>query len=606
MRIAASAEAVERLARRLGLPGPMNPQRGLHLAAAEGRGDMLRLTLKGPGVPGLLLELEPARPGSPAFLRRGGQQVSFRLEALEGEARPTGGALEILVRGLAQRLLGLAAGEAREVLRLDQAAAQPGMEPAPGPGTGTPGQALNGWQPNPPGGLPLPELEVPWSRFLADARHARDLYSALRLDVSVTHVVHADAECLNESPVGRLVRRPFVVHPWERHRLHLPDSPGLAEPRRVALTTDVGDLEVITGTLPGLQRLLDQVAASVDTDVVIVSNSCVPNIIGDDIDAAVERFRCACPRPVVYSDQKDAPHDERLLALIEQLAAQADGAGGPPAPRPGTVALLGLHDARGREELAGLLAEAGVPVQACLVPEVSARLLLAARQAQVVVRPPRGLWGSTCEELAARLPGQALELAPPYGVAGSRAWLLAVAGAPGREAQAREAWQRAWQALEPEWQALRVRAAGARLGFVLEEPAARCLLESGGLAALPVLEVALEAGFGVDLAVAGACRGPGELERLVASRTARGADLRLHLVPDEAALARQWDTQRPDAVLSEFYRDERLETRGIGRFSLADLELGPQGALRTAERLLSACRLPFLTRYRAYLGEPHD
>ena len=60
------------------------------------------------------------------------------------------------------------------------------------------------------------------------------------------------------------------------------------------------------------------------------------------------------------------------------------------------------------------------------------------------------------------------------------------------------------------------------------------------------------------------------------------------------------------AFYSDFAFDRRLSRTGKAQFSLAFFEPGLEGAQRSVERLLGACRLPFYKDYARYLAEGHD
>ena len=571
--------SLARLAERLALPS------AVRLASCDVQHDRLRLVLGIPRLPPLVLSLEPARPGSAAFLSRGGAQVSYRLGTATAGLPAS---LEALVRGLCLKVLSV---PWRELASL----AEPEPAPAPSSAPEAPPAPPEGHDaPNPP----RPLLDTSWGCFLADDRHSRDLYASLRFDVSVTHVVHADAECMNESPMARLIRQPLVVNPWETVAAVSAGVHPASSPRVERLSTDLGDLDIIRGTLPRLEALLEQVGESATTDVVVVSNSCVPNILSEDLGATVRRFRRACPRPVFYSDQKDPSLDRHLASLVRQLALQAGDA---PEPAPGSAALLGLHDPRGRDELSALLAAAGVPVVGALIPDVSIERLRGARRAEVVVHPARSTWNPVCEELVGHLPGRPLKLPAPFGVAGSRAWLQAVAAEVDRVDALDAAWTTTWEPLRGEWERLHARASGLGLGFLLQPAAARRLLADGGLWGVPALEIALEAGFVVTLGLIGEPEVSGEWEPLVTPWRARA--LRVVPVPTEQALHALLRDGTIDAALSEFFDDGRLTSAGAGRFSLADLECGPGGALRTALRLVERATVPLLRAQRANGGK---
>jgi len=55
------------------------------------------------------------------------------------------------------------------------------------------------------------------------------------------------------------------------------------------------------------------------------------------------------------------------------------------------------------------------------------------------------------------------------------------------------------------------------------------------------------------------------------------------------------------AVYSDIFFDYRLTCAGKAQFSMRTFEAGIEGALRSLERLLDICRLPFYKKYGKYL-----
>jgi len=50
-----------------------------------------------------------------------------------------------------------------------------------------------------------------------------------------------------------------------------------------------------------------------------------------------------------------------------------------------------------------------------------------------------------------------------------------------------------------------------------------------------------------------------------------------------------------------FFLTKQLTRNGKGQFSFSTFEMGLQGAVRTLERLVTVCRLPFYRKYAKYL-----
>ncbi|MEE8424464.1 MAG: hypothetical protein V3S11_01480, partial [Elusimicrobiota bacterium] len=76
---------------------------------------------------------------------------------------------------------------------------------------------------------------------------------------------------------------------------------------------------------------------------------------------------------------------------------------------------------------------------------------------------------------------------------------------------------------------------------------------------------------------------------------------RLHEFSNPKELARLLEDGPFRAVYSDIFFDERITRAGKAQFSMRHFETGAEGAVRSLERLLGVCRLPFYKRYREYL-----
>jgi hypothetical protein len=202
------------------------------------------------------------------------------------------------------------------------------------------------------------------------------------------------------------------------------------------------------------------------------------------------------------------------------------------------------------------------------------------------------------EKVFAPLGMRTVTPAPPYGFAGTKAWGGEIARALGRGPAFRRAWSR-WRAryaaalgrLRRE-----VAVAGARLGFVVAPEDYAALCDPMRTAGIPVLDVAVELGFGIDLLVFagdGGSADPG-------IRPAHARAVAIHRFADRSSLETLLRRTPCSAVYSDLYADERVTAAGKTPFSLQLFEPGLAGALRTGERLLGACRLPFYGKYRRH------
>ncbi|MBI5503058.1 MAG: hypothetical protein HY907_22625 [Deltaproteobacteria bacterium] len=457
-----------------------------------------------------------------------------------------------------------------------------------------------------------------WRTFLFRREFQRNASSAIRLaGRNVVEVSHGESECEYATP--RIDGRTMSLYnyPWVRplEEGPRPASDGSREARRLPshVLTDLRDAHIITGGTARLEAVLDALAPrTTRDDLVLVKSTCVPRVIGDDMEGAVARWRGL--GEIRYDDV----FATEPTGVVSELMARAIASGARKRSKGVGASLAGLAAGRPFEELVGLLRDAGIAVRSALLPDVDLRVAAAWRTSTVQVLVPNPYFRKYYEQVFAPL-GMATATPPaPYGVAGTRTWLEAVARACGRFSAMRRAWRAAEARIAPALARLRREIAGLRLGFVVGPGEVAALFDPLEMAGVPALDVAVELGFGIDLLVfEEPVTAADRSARFPARRAARGgpqaeacgSDVGPSIPPQLAgavAVYRFGDRAALDALLrsapcaaiySDLYADERVLAAGKAPFSLQLFEPGLEGALRTGERLLGACRLPFFRKY---------
>ncbi|MFH2204048.1 MAG: nitrogenase component 1 [Elusimicrobiota bacterium] len=418
--------------------------------------------------------------------------------------------------------------------------------------------------------------DVPgWRSFLKRDRFARHKYHSLMPAHPCVDIMHGDLECRYTHPTGDGRTVSFLNFPWLR-----PNRESTPAPYRV-LTTDMRESDVVAGALGKARRQLRLAVEEMPKGAFVLLNSaCVPDVTGEDLETVARPWRDKAPVFYEKSDGKDKapPLVSKMIALAGRPAAGRR--------KKGVVNLMGCPPGRVENELRELLAAAGLRVAASLVPLLSPARIRAASSASLNILMPNRLYDALFYELlrAVRLP--IVRPPPPYGLDGTTRWLAATGG---KAAAVRS--RRRW---EGDWGRLRREAARHRLGFIVDPGELAVLSDPALNAGCPLLPMSKEMGFGVDLLVYDP-----------AGKTAGGKGRhRAHSfgTPDE--LAALISGLSCGAFYSDCFFDARLSRRGKGQFSLNFFEAGFAGGVRTLERLLDVCRLPFYRRYGRYLG-PH-
>ncbi len=425
-----------------------------------------------------------------------------------------------------------------------------------------------------------------WRTFVMRREFTRNAGSAIRLKgAGIITVSHGESECLYATP--RIEARNISLHayPWVRPLERVTrDMAAAFAPVPRSITTDLRDADVITGGAARLDAVLrDLEAWTGEQDLVIVKSTCVPHVIGDDMEASVASWR---GKGSIRFDDVFSPSDRDVLA--ELLAGAIGRPIGEGAPGGARVSVAGLAGTPAMEELGGILEEAGIEVGCVLVPEVDLRAASSwcASAVQVLVSSP--YHDRLNEKVFIPLGMPTVAPPAPWGVARTGAWLEAIARACGRTDRMMETMDHMRERHGPALERLVERAGGHRLGFVVDAGEVESLRDPSQMAGIPVLDMVIELGFGVDVLEYDPC---GEVSCV------QDGFVSVHGFEDEEGLERLMRELPCEAIYSDLYADGRITRLGKVPFSLQAFEPGIHGAQRTAEKLIGACEMPFYRKY---------
>ncbi|HEY3358863.1 MAG TPA: nitrogenase component 1 [Polyangia bacterium] len=452
-----------------------------------------------------------------------------------------------------------------------------------------------------------------WYQFFATAEIGRARLDSLDIFDRCTFIQHCDRDCLQVSPRTCVSMIERVFYPWYDRVRRIGRARDLAAPATIAppggpgnearhsmCTTDIGESDVVMGSTDKLTGVLDHVLSRGVDNMLFLSCTCVPFMTGEDVESIVKRYRAKTDKPFFYlttTPQSSAGVFREVLVRRRQ-AAEAQT----PVADPHAVNLIGFARGPALEELKGLLGAAGVPVNAVFIPDMNFGAIADLPRAPLHIMYPNAAWQSIYDQLLFDSRIRSVAPAAPYGVTGTRRWVGEVAAAAGVAADAEAVVARAFAPHRAEWDELRGRAAEHRLGFVVGADEVYRLCDPAATWGVPLLSFAEEMGFAVDVMI-----GVGDRE------AAREAAAKVHGVfaepprhtikafRDPARLTALLASGTFAAVYSEHLFDRRLTAAGKAQFSLQEFEPGLAGAVRTARRLLTVCRLPFYRRYGRYL-----
>jgi hypothetical protein len=461
-----------------------------------------------------------------------------------------------------------------------------------------------------------------WRIFLmtSEIKRARD--SAVQVDLPWVQIEHGDFECQFVG-VGDFLNLPWRS-PWLRGQHNANTARGRMRagragerpadegreggPRGYDLVTDLHDMDVITGGTNRLADLLETLREEqeIPPELIQLNCTCVPLMNGDDVEFLVTEERKKAKFPIILTAQYDVhPYGAHIEAMQKRLLA---------APRvepdPQLVNLVGFPEGDGLDDLLDHLAAMGVRVHCRTVPKMSPPMMDAYRQAGVQIMLENADWQPMVDFCFGTLEGMTTHrLAPPFGVAPAIRWLESVAAAlplSAEDAERAAAHVGAVSAaMQDQLAPLRARAARHGFGFIIEPPDVTRFTEPARFFSLPVLATLEELGFPVRFAVFD----DGEhlradLEAALGGMVTDPAHLHFTWFTEQAELDAWLASDELDLVFSDYLYDHRITSAGKSPVSSHAFEMGPEGALRSAARLLRLCESSFYGRLGRYLARP--
>lgn len=191
---------------------------------------------------------------------------------------------------------------------------------------------------------------------------------ALQPIVDVAHVVHGPIACLGNS--------------WDNRGCR---SSGV-ETYRIGFTTDMSELDVINGGEKKLYRAIKEAVAAHNPPAVFVYQTCVPAMIGDDIDAVCKHATQKLGLPVIPIN---APGFVGSKNLGNKLAGEAllDHVIGTMEPEVSTdadVCVIGEYNLAGELwQVKPLLEEIGIRLSSCISGDARYREVASAHRARL-------------------------------------------------------------------------------------------------------------------------------------------------------------------------------------------------------------------------------
>lgn len=434
---------------------------------------------------------------------------------------------------------------------------------------------------------PMSLLEAGWRNFFADQDFDVQMEAPEATHNKTVTVEYADLECFLARPEISFAKWNFLDWPDESL-----DPEATGENNFIAVELEERDM--VMGTGDKADSLVSEVKRLADAgNYLVVTHLCTPIVMGEDFQGLARRCEDEIGGTSVSWSQKDRDSGdnfgEHLRAVLSRPGFFKDG---------GDAAAVNLFhfpvECRERE-LKPFLETLGLTVNARLFPIVDF---------PTVEELPKARWQVFCEkpsytdktlELMKASSRPVVLARAPYGIEGTRECLRDIAAAAGKEKEFKRAWAAKLEEFLPGWEELKREASEHRLAFVVSQASMPRLLELRYGHGAPLAAAAREMGFGVDLLYFDR-----HGEAPVLPDGLKGASVTTFRAP--------WELERVlregtfSAVYSDIFFDWRISRAGKARFSSREFEMGLEGAKRSLERLLAACRLPFYRRHAAHLA----
>ena len=402
--------------------------------------------------------------------------------------------------------------------------------------------------------------------FLFDDERQRKVNASLRLGGSrMLNIHHAGDVCQFSKQRTSAYSTHFIRAPWQAE---MPEHEFAEESEW--LYTRLGEYHLIAGSNDVLSDLLTKTAAGgLDWDAVSIWVSCSPVVSGEDWRGVVREFAKDYDGPILTMGIGDGDSSGDLITVAQETLRRQP----PQEMEAAGVHLVGFPPARGRIELADLLRRGGIPVQQFHLPDVHVNRLKDYREAVVQLHWPAQEYFRLYRELFEPLPVPTIRIEPPFGIAGTEAFVRTAATACGVDAVAvLEILAGERDRCEAELARLRPFCARHRIGIALTARQVGLAQQPERTQGIPFISFLEELGFQVEV--------------LTNS--------------EEEARLNWWLRSGLSAVFTDVAHDRRLLDLGISPVGFSDLEAGFAGAVRSQQRVLNVCSTPFFREFARY------
>jgi hypothetical protein len=338
--------------------------------------------------------------------------------------------------------------------------------------------------------------------------------------------------------------------------------------------------------------------------LVLMFDSCLSRIIGEDLSGPITEFRKKSSIPLAQYEislsQKEYLQEFRLFwnSLFHQLVDTSDE------PEANRICFLGvsgdlLNDVR------PFLEKVGLRPGGAIFPQLKTSDIIDAGKAALLVVNSWEQIGIIFSDVFDKYNFPSIELPLPYGIEGTKKWLSAILEGVNDSPQDIDELIPEIRLAEEEFWHIKQKFADQRIGLFIRFQKVVHHLSPRRRFGVPLLAFLQELGFGIDLNI---FVRPEEEPSLDVLRQELG------LTPengDTITCFRHSNEITPilcsgrfNFVYTEIFRDERIVSAGRIPLEMRHLFPGFQGALRTARGIAAALKSGFFERYQEFMNFP--
>ena len=407
---------------------------------------------------------------------------------------------------------------------------------------------------------------------------------------NITVIRHGDREC-QDITIGPLLQFPLVGDPL---RSGGSDLDSLDEPAsnwdviEEWCCTNLDERDIILGGSDKLDQLLNW-AVETDRRLVRIESTCTTDTIGEDVENRFHATAIGLPCPAEYFDTITS--DRKLVEHVRRVVMDVDGT---VETIPDTYNLIGFAPSIALRSLVAVLTKMDLELNQMFLPGVFSGPVERFAVAQWNIVCPNVYYEPYVELLPDEVRERTVTFAAPFGFERTGQWLSDVASMFGRGERGRAVIANHRAMNGPPWRTLRHQAADRRVAITLGRSEVDSFLDPRYSGGIDLTEVITEAGFSLDIVV------PDQPIVARVTTAAPSADVFAVAGEDEwraLAKARGWQS-----AFSNVLYETRLQSIGVGRFSIADFSVGYEGTINMATRILATCRSTFNKKYSKYLA----